>query len=102
MDRRLIDEFAPRFLRVAGLPASRLDEVPDTIEVMVADSWAPADGTQVLRVRSWYTGEVRWLWEWDGHTEEALSWVREVADLCGAWVLDERGLGGSTPWDTDA
>jgi hypothetical protein len=97
---RLIEHFAPLWLEAARLPMHRLGEVPDTVELLVAESWNPADGTLVLRLRSWYTGETRWLYGWDGEVDSALPWIEEVADLCGGWVEDERShYGNRTPWD---
>jgi hypothetical protein len=95
----LVGAFAARWLREAGLSADREDEVPDTIELMVASEWDPEDGTHRLRLRSWFTGETRWLHEWDGEPESAHVWIAEVADLCGAWVRDERAIGGFLAWD---
>jgi hypothetical protein len=78
----------------------RLVEVPDTVNLVVADSWDPADGTHVLRLTSWYTGETRWLYGWDGHAETALSWIDDCAEVCGYWVQVERSRYGTrTPWD---
>jgi hypothetical protein len=99
--QRLIAEFSPRFLRAATLPMAREAEVGNTIELTVAEEWQPRDGTRILRLTSWYTGETRWLPDWDGRFESAVSWIRDVADLCGGWVQSERADGGSTPWDED-
>ncbi len=97
---RLVAHFAPLWLNAAHLPLSRRSEVPDTVELKVADSWDPPDGTQVLRMTSWYTGETRWLHAWDGACESALAWVEGAAEDFGGWVLDEREhYGTRTPWD---
>ena len=69
MANRLVERFAPRWLRRAGLPLSHHGEVGDTIELRVADSWDPLDGTHVLRLTSWYTGETTWLYDWRGDFE---------------------------------
>src|SRR5207253_5358402 len=83
MATRLVDRFAPRWLRRAGLPEWRLPEMPDTIELKVADSWDPQDGSRLLRLTSWYTGETTWLYDWTGDFETAASWIDDAADNFG-------------------
>ena len=69
---------------------------------MVADSWDPADGSRVLRLTSWYTGETRWLYDWPGDYESAEEWIEDCADMSGDWIHDERALGGDpTPWEQE-
>ena len=98
--QRLIEHFAPSWLAAARLPAERVAEVADTLNLVVAESWDPADGTQTLRITPWYTGETRWLPEWDGAAETALSWIEQTAEDFGDWVIDERErYGNRTPWD---
>jgi hypothetical protein len=49
---------------------------------------------------SWYTGETTWLWQWTGDAEMAEAWIDDAADNMGAWIHDERAIGGSpTPWE---
>jgi hypothetical protein len=100
LTERLAAHFAPRWLQAARLPMSRLSEVPDTVEFRVAETWDPADGTKTLRLTSWYTGETRWLYGWDGRYESAAQWIEQVVEDFGDWVLTERELYGSAPpWD---
>jgi len=100
MATRLVDRFAPRWLRRAGLPIRRLPDVPDTIELKAAASWDPPDGSRVLRLRSWYTGETTWLYDWAGDFETAAEWIDGAADIFGDWIEDERAIGGGpTPWE---
>ena len=97
---RLAAHFAPLWLKAARLPLSRLGEVPDTIEFRVAETWDPPDGTKVLRLTSWYTGETRWLPGWDGRDESAEEWIECIVGDFGDWVLTERALHGTAPpWD---
>ena len=97
---RLAQHFAPLWLTAAQLPMTRLNEVPDTIEFRVADTWDPPDGTKTLRLTSWYTGETRWLYGWDGHYDNAAEWIDWVALDFGVWVVDEHEhYGTKLPWD---
>jgi hypothetical protein len=100
--KRLIDRYAPLWLETAGLPLAHLGEVPDTVELVIAETWDPPDGTKVLRFTSWYTGETRWRPDWDGRVETALPFMEEVADVCGGWVKTERDRYGGTPWDASS
>jgi hypothetical protein len=75
-------------------------EVPDTVELVIARSWDPPDGTLILRFRSWYTGTTNWMPDWDGRAESAEDWIDSVAELCGGWVTFERDrYRERTPWE---
>ncbi len=94
----LLRRYATAWLAAASLPADRIDEVDDTVELLVAADWIAADGSRVLRQRSWYTGSTFWLWQWGGDEEAALDWMIEIAALQGVNVDDDRRH-GPTPWD---
>jgi len=98
----MIDRYGRRWLRLAGLPAARLTEVPDTVELRVADDWhePPGADRRVLRLTSWYTGSTYWLREWDGARDDAMAWVEDVADLQAHNVHFDRRY-GTTPWDPE-
>ena len=98
--RTLCDRFALRWLREAGLDASHLEEVEDTLELLVAEDWEDDDGSYVLRLRSWYTGTTDWLREWSGDEARALAWIDDIATMCARWVHDERRISGvPSRWD---
>jgi len=97
----LLDAYGRRWLELAGLTPERLPEVPDTVELVVADDWTepPASGLRVLRLRSWYTGSTYWLWDWDGARDLAARWIEDVAELQASNVTVARQRYGETPWD---
>ncbi len=97
---RLVDRYGRRWLSLAGFPETRLAEVPDTVELVVAPDWTePRHSDRLtLRLRSWYTGSTYWLTGWDGSPEAAELWVDQVADLQAANVEGDRRH-GHTAWD---
>ncbi|MBV9543427.1 MAG: hypothetical protein JOY61_03510 [Chloroflexi bacterium] len=99
----LLDRYARRWLDLARLPAERLHEVADTVELVVADEWSdddedPLPSGRILRLRSWYTGCTYWLREWEGDFDEASSWIDSVAEMQAGNVEYDRRY-GPTPWD---
>jgi hypothetical protein len=95
---RLISLFASSWLPAAGLPMSRLAEVPDTLELLAAPSWDPPDGSMILRLRSWYTGHTYWLHDWNGDHGAAEEWIREVAEE-NAFSVNFQRRDEPTIWD---
>jgi hypothetical protein len=97
---RLIDVYAQRWIDRSGYPEARIPEVADTIELVIADEWAPtAPGLRRLRLRSWFTGNTSYLPAWDGDWNTARTWIENVAELQAGSVDDYRGRHGPTPWD---
>ena len=97
----LLETYGRRWLRQAGLPEERLPEVPDTVELLVAEDWTEPAGTGLLTLRltSWYTGSTYWLPGWDGSSEAAVAWIEDIADLQAGNVRFDRDRHGHTPWD---
>jgi len=97
---RLTDIYAHRWVERSGFPPERTPEVPDTIELVVADEWAEASiGMRRLRLTSSFTGNSYYLPDWDGGWYEAKAWIEDVAEMQAGGVDDYRGRYGPTPWD---
>jgi hypothetical protein len=99
----LLEAYGHRWLEKAELSLDRMAEVPDTVDLVVAEDWTEPEGSglMVLRFRSWYTGSTYWLREWDGTYDSASYWIIDVADLQAGNVMFERDRYGPTPWDDD-
>lgn len=95
---RLIDIYARRRVERSGFPDARIPEVPDTMELLIADEW-PSPSMVTLRLRSWFTGSTYWLHGWDGDWYDAKGWIEAIADLQAGNVDSSRGRYGPTPWD---
>lgn len=93
---RLRRRYAERWLLEAELPADRLEDAMETLELKVAPDDRP--GHRRLRLRSFYTGTIYWLYEWDGSEASALELVERSAELQG-WNAKHDRRHGPRPWD---
>ena len=100
--QRLLGEYGDLWVSASELPHERSGEVPDTLEVAVADEWQDDNpGLKRLRLTSWYTGSTYWLPDWDGDHEKAVTWIRDTAWLQAGNVRFQRYRYGRTAWDEE-
>jgi hypothetical protein len=95
--KRLIERYGEVWLPRAGLPARRLPEVGDTVDLLVRND----DDECILRLTSWYTGSTYWMYDWEGDPDSALAWIADMAELQADNTKGDRGRYGPTPWDEE-
>ena len=97
---QLIEVYARRWIERSGYPETRIPEVPDTMELLVAEEWPSSSGAlRRLRLTSWFTCDTYYLPDWDGDEYDAKRWLEQVAELQAGNVDSYRGRYGPTPWD---
>jgi hypothetical protein len=92
---RLKHRFVDKWLVLAAIPEARRPEALQMLELKVA----PDDEGRRLRISSQFSGNTRWLYQWDGQEASAVDFVEEVAEYDAGWVRDERWTYGATEWD---
>ena len=91
----LLDRYAALLVRFGRFPPERTRDVRESLSLTV-----PVEASQdVIRSTSNFTGETRWVYDWDKSADMAQIFVEEEAHSHAEWAHTDRVWNGPTEWD---